>query len=176
MATIIWPDLTPGVGAVLHPDPPTCGFSSLLEQFEGVFFLLSPYERVNSSPSKSNKLHMWIHSRAAEPVSDSLTLKLITSLRTSACHLRMCTCTQTVAVETGCRRQLGDPNLIWLRVSPRSVEDGRGERKNLKHGPEEPITALQGRRLPDWCLDWSQPWKRVQSGMFCMCILDGSVC
>lgn len=37
-ATIIWSALTPGAGAVLlHPDPPTFGFSSLLEHFESVF-------------------------------------------------------------------------------------------------------------------------------------------
>lgn len=36
------------------------------------------------------------------------------------------------------------------------------------------ITTPHGCRLPGWCLDWSQPGKRVQSGIFCMCILDGT--
>lgn len=81
-------------------------------------------------------------------VSDSLTLMLMTSVRTFVCHLRMCTCSQTAAVETGRRPQLDDPSPIRLRVNPRSVEDGGGERKSLKRSTEEPITALQGRRLP----------------------------
>lgn len=73
-----------------------------------------------------------------------------------------------VAVEKGDRPQWGDPSRIW---NPRSVEDGGGERKGLKGSTEEPITALQGRRLPGWCLDWSQPGKRELGYSACIYLM-----